>query len=198
MTLFKKRREFDELLVRIGAFFSRFKLSPNQWTLLTIVFVLVTFYFLVKQRFLVSAIFLLVSTFLDLVDGSVARVTGKVTKLGAYLDTIADRYVEGIIVFGLLFCKLPTFILPFNYWLFLYFFGALMTTYVKAAAKEKELVRAEIKGGILERADRLLLLFVALLLANVDLIYLTYVVTVLAILTNVSALQRIWMAIKKK
>jgi archaetidylinositol phosphate synthase len=135
-----------------------------------------------------------VSAFLDMVDGAVARVMGKVTKFGAYLDTLMDRYVEALIVLGLLFVGLPDFFLPSAAWLFIYSMGGMLTTYAKSAAKEKELVEKEIKGGLLERAERLIILFVGILLAIVDKSYLTYVIVALAVLANVSALQRAWIA----
>jgi len=143
----------------------------------------------VQEAFLLAAFSLLVAGFIDLVDGSVARYTGKVSMRGAYLDTIVDRYVEGIVAFGLLFASLPGFLIPAYGWVFLYFFGALMTTYAKASAKEKGL--GEIKGGLLERAERILVLFLGIVLAIFEPAYLTYAVVLLAVLSNVSALQRI-------
>jgi archaetidylinositol phosphate synthase len=196
MTLYENRQRFEKLSVKIGAIFSRLGLSPNQLTLLSIIPAFVALYFLVKSEFLLAAIFFIASAFLDMVDGAVARVMGKVTKLGAYLDTMVDRYVEALIVLGLLFVNLPGFYLPANAWLFLYFMGSMMTTYAKSAAKEKELVEKELKGGILERAERLILLFVGILLAIQDPLYLTYMLVLLAVLANISALQRMHIAKK--
>ena len=71
------------------------------------VLAVIAVFFLVKQEFLVSATFFLISSFLDIVDGGVAKVTGRVSKLGAYLDTVIDRYIEGSIILGLLFLPLP-------------------------------------------------------------------------------------------
>lgn len=194
MTLYKRRERFSGFSVKVGIAFAKLGLSPNQWTLVTILPALVAVWFLVKEQFLWAALFFFIAAFIDLVDGSVARVTGRVTKFGAYLDTIVDRYVEGLIVFGLLFASLPNLWLPIYAWIFLYFFGALMTTYAKAAAKEKELVEEELKGGLMERAERLIILFIGILLAYFDPFYLTYVIVILAVLANVSALQRIWIA----
>lgn len=187
---------FAGFSVKVGIVFSRFRLSPNQWTLLSLVPIVAAFYYLVTEDFLIAALFFFISSFIDLIDGSVARVTGRVTRLGAYLDTVIDRYVEGIIIIGLLFASLPEFYIPAYAWIFIYFFGSMMTTYVKAAAKEKELTDKEIKGGIIERAERLIILFIGILLANFDKFYLVYVIMILAILTNISALQRIRIAFK--
>ncbi len=195
MVLYRRREWFSGLSIKIGMIFSKAGLSPNHWTLLVMLPTFVSLYFLVEKQFLVAAAFLLVSAFLDFVDGSVARVMGKVTKLGAYLDTIMDRYVEAIILIGLLFVGLPDFYIPISLWIFLFLFGSMMTTYAKAAAKEKELSEKEITGGLLERGERLIILFVGILLAYFKLSYLTYIIVMLAVLTNVTALQRIKAAI---
>jgi phosphatidylglycerophosphate synthase len=197
MTLYKRRERFLDLSIRIGTAFSRIGLSPNQWTLLSLLPVLLAFYFLVQAEFLGAALLFIVAGFIDMIDGSVARVTGQVTKLGGYLDTVVDRYVEFIIVIGILFSGIPDFLIPAGAWILLYLFGSLMTTYAKAAAVEKGLVRSEIRGGLLERAERLLLIFIGLLLAIASPIYLTYVIVLLAVLTNISSLQRIIKAVGK-
>lgn len=196
--LYAIREKFNKLSIKIGIVFSKFHITPNQWTILTIVPTILAFYFLIKENFLIAAVFFFLAAFFDLIDGSVARVTGNVTKLGAYLDTVMDRYVEGIIIVGLLFISLPNFYFPPQIWIFLYFFGSMMTTYVKAAAKEKELVDRELRGGFLERAERLGILFIGILLAIFSKVYLTYVIVLLAVLSNISALQRIYIATKSK
>jgi len=197
MTLYKRREKFGGFSVKVGIAFSKVGLKPNHWTLLTLIPTFIALWFLIKEAFLPAALFFIIASFLDMVDGAVARVTGTVSKLGAYLDTVVDRYVEIIILFGLLFASLPGLYLPAYAWVFLVMVGGLLTTYVKAAAKEKNLTGdQELKGGILERAERLLILFVGILLAAIQPIYLTYVLIVLAALANISALQRIWIAVK--
>lgn len=195
MTFYKNRGRFEKLSIKIGIGFSKTRLTPNMWTGLSLLPVIIAVYYLLYQNFLAAAILFIISSFLDMVDGSVARVTGRVSKLGAYLDTVVDRYVEGIIIFGLLFAGLPGFYLPAYAWIFLFFFGGLMTTYVKAAAKEKGLTGdKELKGGLLERAERLIILFVGILLAIWNPVYLTYVLVILAVLTNFTAIQRMMIA----
>ncbi len=194
--LYSARKRFNNLSIKIGIVFSKFHLSPNQWTLLTIIPILIALYFLINQAFLIAALFIIIAAFFDLIDGSVARVIGAVTKKGAYLDTIMDRYVESIIILGLLFISLPSFLLPIPFWLFLYLFGSMMTTYGKAAAKEKELVKTELKGGLMERAERMIVLVIGIVLASFGTIYLTYVIIILAILSNLTALHRIFIALR--
>jgi len=205
MTLYKKREKFGTFSIKVGIIFSKFGLSPNQWTILTLIPAIMSVYFLAKQDFISAALLFIIASFMDMIDGSVARVTGRASMLGAYLDTIVDRYVEALIIFGLLFVRFPvipipylSFEVPVFAWIFLYFFGGMMTTYAKAAAKEKNIFKEkELKGGILERADRLILLFVGILLAYLDPLYLGIIIIALAILANISAIQRIFIAYKE-
>jgi len=198
MVLYRNRERFEKLSVKIGIIFSKIPLSANAWTLLSILPALAAFYFILQEQFISAAVLLIVAAFLDFVDGSVARVTGTVSKFGAFLDTIVDRYIEGIIVLALFFVPLPKFVFPAAVWLFLYFFGAMMTTYVKAAAKEKELVVKELRGGLLERAERMIILFAGIIVASLDLMFLVYVLALLAVLSNFTALQRVWIAKQNK
>ncbi len=195
--LYARREKLEKFSIRIGVAFSKLGISPNQWTLLTLFPALISLYFIINQSFLLAALFMIIATFIDVIDGAVARVTGRVTKLGAYLDTVMDRYVEGIIIIGLFFLTLPIVLLPSQFWIGLLIFGSLMTTYVKAAAKEKELIEKELKGGILERAERMLILFIGIVLAYFDTTYLVYVIIIIAVLSNISALQRIYYAMRK-
>ena len=192
--LYKIRDRFSKVSISIGIVFSKLRLSPNQWTLLTLIPVIVAAYFILQESFLFAALFFILASFFDLIDGSVARVTGRVTQLGAYLDTIMDRYVEFIIIFSLLFISLPVIYVSTHIWLFLYLFGAMLTTYAKAAASEK--LDKEIKGGLFERAERLILLFIGILLAYFSTNYLVYIIIILAVVSNITAIQRIIAAVK--
>ncbi|PJA84313.1 MAG: CDP-alcohol phosphatidyltransferase family protein, partial [Candidatus Nealsonbacteria bacterium CG_4_9_14_3_um_filter_37_13] len=125
-----------------------------------------------------------------------AKFLEKKTKKGAYLDTISDRYVEGIILLGFLFLPLADFLLPAKIWIFLAFFGSLMTTYSKAAAKEKELTQKELKKGLLGRAERIILISLAIFLGIFNLSWMLYPIIFLAVFSNLTALQRIYLSLK--
>ena len=187
---------FKKLEKKVGEIFSFFPISPNQYTLISILFAIFSFYFLIKQNLILAIIFFLIASFLDFVDGAIARYKNISTKIGAYLDTICDRYVEGILLLGMLFLPLPKILLPAYVWIFLILFGSIMTTYAKAAAKEKELVKQELKGGLLSRAERIISLIISLILGIFNVSWMTYLLITIALLTNFTALQRILTAIK--
>ncbi|MEM7819423.1 MAG: CDP-alcohol phosphatidyltransferase family protein [Candidatus Aenigmatarchaeota archaeon] len=194
--LYRHRKKFEKFSNKIGFVFKKIPLTPNQWTITTIIPLFISIYFIFLEEFILSSIFFIIAAFFDLIDGSVARVDKKTTKLGAYLDTIMDRYVEGIILLALLFIPLPYFLVSSYVWISIYLFGMMMTTYAKSAAKEKELIKKELGGGFLERAERLIILFFGISFATINKIYLLYVLIILAILSNITAIQRVYIAIK--
>ena len=196
MALYEKREKFEGIALAIGRIASKLPFTPNQITLLSLIVAIISAYFLINRDFLVAALSFLIASLLDFVDGAVARATNKATKIGAYLDTIADRYVEGLMLVAMLFLPFPKIFFEAKIWIFAVLFGSLLTTYAKAAAKEKGLVaEGELKGGLLERSERVALLFVGIAAAAISINYLLYVLIFLAIVTNISALQRILLSL---
>ena len=193
--LAERREKFKKVEIIIGQIFSKIPLSPNQYTVVSVFFALLSLYSLSRKNLLLAFVFFIVAGFLDLVDGAVARISGRSTKKGAFLDTVFDRYVDGIILLGFLFLKLPLIILPAAVWIFLAFFGGFATTYAKAAAKEKELATEELKTALLGRAERAILIYVAMILGIFNINLVIYPIIILAILSNITALQRIYLAL---
>lgn len=193
-----KRHWFKDIETLIGKTFGVFPLTPNQYTYLSGVFAIIGVVFMMKHDLIWSLFFFLIAAFNDLIDGAVARSKDLVTTEGAYLDTVFDRYVEGIMLFGLFFLPLPQVWLPTYVWIYLALFGSIVTTYSKAAAKEKNVnVRNDLKGGLLSRAERMILLFLAIISAivNPDLTYVVYIIIVIAVFTNLTAAERISSAV---
>ncbi|MFZ3077268.1 MAG: CDP-alcohol phosphatidyltransferase family protein [Candidatus Aenigmatarchaeota archaeon] len=200
--LYKYSEKFGGFKQKIGVFFGRFPLNPNAWTLLSIVAALSSFYFIWQENFIPAALLFAIAAFLDVIDGSVARTKNKVSVLGAYLDTITDRYVEFIIIFGLFFAAYPHFdllgisLFSSKTMLLILLFGSLMTSYSISAAHEEGVDERKLRGGILERGERMILLFLIILLSDFSRAYALYLIAIMAVLANVTALQRIWIAIR--
>lgn len=190
------RHLFKNLERIIAKVFSPLPITPNQYTLIALLSIFITLYFLINQNIILAIIFFLIAGFLDLVDGAVARHKNMVSKTGAYLDTVVDRYIESILLLGMLFLSLPEIFLPAYVWIFLVLFGSVATTYAKAAAKEKDLVNQELKGGLLSRGERIILLAAALIIGIFSLAGMVYVLIIIAVLSNFTALQRINSAIR--
>jgi phosphatidylglycerophosphate synthase len=192
------RNWFEGIENKTANIFAALPFTPNQYTSLSIAVALAMLYLIATGHYIATLVLFVAAAGLDFIDGAVARKRGLATKRGAYWDTIADRYVEAILLFGLLFCRLPDFYLSAAAWIFLVLFGSTMTTYAKAAAKEKGLCDTELKGGLMSRGERLIAYFAIIILLLIDLYLAVAILAALAILSNFTALQRIYRALKFK
>jgi phosphatidylglycerophosphate synthase len=187
---------FRGLEKAVADIFSPMPFTPDQYSFSSVIFASICFYFLTRQDLPLAIVFFLLAAFMDLVDGAVARRKRSTTKKGAYLDTIFDRYVEGLLLFGFLFLPLPEIFFPNYVWIFLILFGSMMTTYAKSAAKEKELTEKELKGGLMSRAERSILYLLAMIVGISCPEAMVWILIIMAVLTNFTALQRILSATK--
>lgn len=76
-------------------------LNPNYCTLLAMLTGLSAMFFIADGLNVAAILFLLVSGFLDVLDGSIARYQGNSTQIGTVFDILSDRFVEGAVVLGL-------------------------------------------------------------------------------------------------
>lgn len=196
--LAEKREKFKLISEKVGLFFSKSKLHPNFFTLISLLFGFFCLFSLVKNNLILAILFFLLAAFADFIDGAVARASQKATKFGAYLDTICDRYIEGIVFLGFLFLPLPDFLFPASIWIFLSLFGSLMTTYSKAAAIEKRVIKEELKKGLFERPERMILIFLSMVSAFFSLSWVVYLLVIFAIFSNFTAWQRIFLVLKSR
>ena len=204
--MLKTYLDTEKLSVKLGMVFSRFGLSPNAWTVLAILPALAGFVALaIWYDLLLGLLFFLAAGVIDAIDGAVARVTSRVSAMGAFLDGVIDRYVEFLMYLGLLLfmmSRAPVFLAENYVCITLLVFGALMPTFIRAYADHRKVVTepADLRrmGGLLERAERLTLLYAGLLLGIYDLLWLVYVVAAASVLANFTAFQRLWFVIRYK
>jgi len=152
----------------LGKLFSCLPLSANQITVCALLLALVGFYFAYAQQPFLSLLFFILSGATDAIDGAVARARKEVSARGAYIDGMIDRLVEFLFICSFFFYALPPFILPAGAWLVaLLFFGTCMTSFATAYADHRKVADAKKlahQPGIFPRAERLILLFIALAL----------------------------------
>jgi CDP-diacylglycerol--glycerol-3-phosphate 3-phosphatidyltransferase len=132
------------------------------------------------------------ASFFDMLDGRVARLRGRGTKFGAYLDSTMDRYSDMLLYLGLLLLYARLDRTPEMVLVWVAAFGSFMTSYARARA-ESLVPGCEV--GFLERPERIVLL-VAGALTN----RMVPVLWVIAVLSNVTALQRVaytYLALKR-
>jgi archaetidylinositol phosphate synthase len=155
-------------------------LSPNQITLIGFAVSLLSAYAFFEKNQLWGGVLLLLAGLFDILDGAVAKATGRVTKFGGVLDSILDRYSDLTVLGAILIAGLCD---PISGTVAI--IGSVMVSYVRA--------RGEVEGvkmsgvGILERAERIVILAATALVG-----YVWIGVIVLAILTQVTVVQRIY------
>jgi archaetidylinositol phosphate synthase len=199
--MLKSRLETESVDRRL-LFFSRLGLRPNTWTALALIMAIGGFISLSAHELLAGIILFGLSGLMDMVDGAVARATGMVSATGAFIDGVLDRYVEFLLIFGLMVYLGDGlyFAVPLKFWFMLLVFGSVMTSFVRAYADHRGLVKDEKvisgMGGLLERAERLMLLYLGMLGGLINLKWLVMCIVLVAILSNLTVVQRIYLAIK--
>ncbi len=131
----------------------------------------------------VGGVIALAGAIFDMLDGRVARVRGRGTKFGAFLDSTMDRYSDMLLYMGLLilYARLERTGLMVLVWVAA--FGSFMTSYARARA-ESLIPRCPV--GLMERPER-----IVLVIAGAVLNKMVAVLWIIAILSNVTAIQRI-------
>ena len=134
-----------------------------------------------------GGVVMLLASALDLLDGELARATGRASKLGALLDSVFDRFSEAVLLFGLLVYELNEGHREEAALVFVVVVGSLLVSYVRARA---ESLGVALTSGLFTRAERVVVLGVALITG----VLLRPALWVLAVLTVLTALQRLYLA----
>ena len=134
------RSAYERLILPVGMFITKFGISANQVSYLGVFFAAlsaVAYYYARNDQFwfiYLGILFMLLSTFMDVVDGSVARAYiakgGPAGKYGKLLDPAMDRYAEAFFLLGILVSGY----VPVE-WVFFCFVGMIMASYVRARAE---------------------------------------------------------------
>ncbi|HEY7295908.1 MAG TPA: CDP-alcohol phosphatidyltransferase family protein, partial [Dehalococcoidia bacterium] len=115
---------------------------------------------LVARGYLLAAgVVMLIGSGLDLVDGALARATGRASRFGAVFDAVLDRYSECIVLLGLVAYEADHDRFVQVALLFAAVTGSVLVSFVRARAETLGLTRRE---GLFTRAERVVLTAVAL------------------------------------
>lgn len=188
----KARRWSAGILTPIAQGLVRLGLSPDALTVLGFLFNCGVAYVLSwgPAWWGWGALLLVLASIFDAFDGAVARLTGRVTRFGAFLDSTLDRMSEAAIYLGLLYWYItttpPHTLEPVL--IYLSIVGALLVSYTRARAEGLGL---EMKEGWFTRLERIVVLVVGLALSNTLDQVMQLVLFLLALGTLVTALQRI-------
>lgn len=166
-------------------------LSPNALTLIGLGLMCVIGVVIAAGNFALAGVLIIVAGIFDALDGSLARLTNRVTRFGAFLDSTTDRFAEGALFLGMLYAFVQRGTIFVVYLIFLALLGSLMVSYARARA---EGIGVPCKEGMLTRFERIALIVLGLLATAIwgD-VPLILVLGFLAIFTNLTAAQRMWL-----
>jgi CDP-diacylglycerol--glycerol-3-phosphate 3-phosphatidyltransferase len=178
------RRNFKGVLQPIARVLIRLGLTPNAVTLLGLAGNAVAAVFLAQGYMSIGGLIVLLMAPMDALDGTMARLAGKTSKLGAFTDSVTDRWSELFIFMGLLYFYLGQGDRLACLLVFAAAGGSVMVSYTKSRA---ETLGFECNVGVLTRLERFLVLGPGLVL---NLPWLA--VAIIAVLANFTAVQRAW------
>ena len=157
---------------------------PNAITLAGFCVAACAAWLIADGRLLVGGIVMLAGAAMDMLDGAVARLSGKASTFGAFFDSVMDRLGEAVVLFGLAVYFTRGGDAPGVYLAFAALAASMMVSYLRARAEG-----LSIPGdvGLMGRPERVVVLGAALLVG-----YPFYGLGVIAVFGALTVLQRAW------
>jgi len=186
--LTKLKEKVQQLLMFEAGAAHKLGLTPNMITAIGLVLAFLSAFAYAEWHFhyivpWLAFILLLISGFCDVLDGVVARVYGEATVFGGFLDSLLDRYADAAVFVGIVIggvCDYRAGLLAIT--------GSLLVSYSRARAEAAGLKMESV--GLAERAERMLILLLTTLIAVYWFPALNIGVIAIAVLANVTVVQR--------
>ncbi|MCZ6706850.1 MAG: CDP-alcohol phosphatidyltransferase family protein [Chloroflexi bacterium] len=175
----------EEFSRRLGETLGRLGISPNLLTIIGLLGSAGAATLAAYGEFWQAGLVMLAAGAFDLLDGAVARATGQDTTFGAILDAVSDRLAEFAMLLALLvwFSASEHFDREAIILIAVTISGSMLVSYTRSKAGE---YGVRIREGFGTRFERVLILAIGLFANEV-----VAVLWILAVLTNVTALQRL-------
>jgi CDP-diacylglycerol--glycerol-3-phosphate 3-phosphatidyltransferase len=188
------RARVRDLATPIATGLGRMGLTPNALTTIGFLGTAVAAIAAADRQWVAAGVLVIVFGIFDLFDGALARATGRVSKLGAFLDSTFDRWGEGIVYVGIAWGCIEAG----------YSNGAVLAAAAMAAAFMVSYTRAKAESlgyaagnglaavGLAPREVRLTILAIGLVAAGFASVgVLGPVLAVITILATITTIQRI-------
>jgi len=186
--LTKLKQRAQSWLTSEAAMLNKLGLTPNHVSILGLILALlsaITYWQWKIHPFLLilAPLLMLVSGLFDALDGTIARIYGEATKFGGFFDSLLDRYADAVIICGIILGGLTE-----TTWGLAALMGSMLVSYARARAEAAGVKMESV--GLAERAERIVILSIASFLSYVWLDALNWGILLLAILTNLTVVQR--------
>lgn len=179
------RERYEEAMKPMSRVLAKTGLPPHAFTILSVLVAIVAGYEYGRTKVVEGSLLLLLSAVVDMFDGGVARATGRVTRFGATLDHVLDRYAEFFVVSGIIYGGYVDWTVGF-----VSLFGMLMASFTRAKAESVGGLKS-CTVGFAERQEKLLLLVGGSLISHFYPSILGYAVLLVGVLSHITVLQRL-------
>ena len=178
-------------LARVGLALHRLGVSADAVTLAGFALTLLAAFLIARGSLQGGGLLLLVSLPLDALDGAVARAAQRDSRFGGVLDSTLDRYADAAMFAALVYYFASLGQREHLALALLALVGSYGVSYVRARAGEAGI---ELREGLFTRLERVLVLLLALLIPGLLLPGLW----LLALGSNLTALQRLWLVYRQE
>ncbi len=186
------RQGYESFMLPIGRVLDRTGISANWLSLIAFVLALLAGVSFAIERLGIGLVLVSISILVDMLDGSVARASGKAGPFGTVIDHTTDRYAEFFWILGLCLGGYAPF------WLGLItFFSMLMPSYVRAKVESSGLGISSQGVGIAERKEKMAILLVSLILAFRFRQAVQCGFVAISAISQISAFERLWHAYRE-
>jgi CDP-diacylglycerol--glycerol-3-phosphate 3-phosphatidyltransferase len=189
------RARFPHLIERVvgpfGRTLARLGVSPNALTTFGLLLTATAAVLVARGHYLAAGWVLVLGGAMDTFDGAVARESGRATPYGGFYDSVSDRISDGMILGAIAWsvADRPRLLLL----TIVALVAAEVTSYVRARAESIDL---DCSVGVLERAERALLIVLGLLVTPL-LEPVLWVLAVGGIVTVVQRVHHVWCQIDR-
>lgn len=166
----------DSIAQPIARVLARTPLTPNTITWIGFLVTIGAAVLIVTDHFLAAGIVVLVAGLFDMLDGALARLTDRVTRFGAVLDSTLDRLSEAALLLGLLVVYARGQDVVESLLVGVALLGSLIVSYLRARI---EGLGIECKTGLFTRSERVIVLALGLLLSRFDYALITAVCVII-------------------
>ncbi len=177
------RSAVEEGVAPVGTSLGSRRLKADHLTLLGLVLAAACAVFVALGHLLVGFAFLVLAAVPDLLDGAVAKATGTASVRGAFFDSVSDRVVDSLVLGAVAWHLAST---RHAHWALLPLAVLAVSNLVSYERAKAESLGMKAKGGLMERAERIIVLCLGLLVPAV----LVPVLWVMLVLTSATAVQR--------
>jgi len=184
----KFRTPIDQAVKPIGAMLRKTGLSPDHLTVLGVLISIGAAFAIGAGNLYLGFALVILAAIPDLLDGALAKASNQASQRGAFFDSVIDRFTDSIIFGGVAYYYMngddPRLgMVPFG------ILGlSLIISYQRAKAESLGL---EAKGGLMERAERIILLLLGLLVHAI-LLPILWIMLALCAVTAVQRFIKVW------